>query len=133
MPKSKTILIAEDNVALLKSLSVRLKSEGFNVVETQDGYLALDYCIRHRPDLVLMDINMPAGTGLSVQERMSKREELAGIPVVYMTGDTRTSIMDRAAELGAFAVLHKPIGAKELLAVVRAALDSDRSGRLEAA
>ena len=116
------ILIADDDIKLLQALTVRLKAEGYEVIATQDAYQALAAAGRDKPDLLLLDINIPAGNGFSVQERIAKIEELAGIPIVYITGEEPEAVDHTAKELGAFAVVHKPFETEHLLDTVRAAL-----------
>jgi CheY-like chemotaxis protein len=117
-----TVLIAEDNVGLLRALTERLRSAGFTVIAVQDGYQALEQCRREKPDLMLMDINMPAGSGLSVQERMRSNPDLAAIPVIYMTGDHGDSMADRIEALGAAALVHKPVSGTEIIAIIEGVL-----------
>jgi DNA-binding response OmpR family regulator len=123
MNKRGTILVAEDNVGLLRALTERLQASGFQVIAVQDGYQALERCRREKPDIMLMDVNMPAGTGMSVQERMRANADLACIPVVYMTGDKRESLTARAEELGAAALIYKPIDCNELLGILDGLFD----------
>ena len=68
----RRILIADDDRNLLQALTVRLDAAGYDVITTQDAYQALDFARKHRPDLLLLDINMPAGSGFSVHERIAK-------------------------------------------------------------
>lgn len=119
---AKTILIADDDTGLLEALAVRLEAEGFEVISTRDAYQALAIARRDRPDLLLLDINMPAGNGFSVQERIGKIEELAGTPIIYITGEEPGTVDRTALELGAFAVVHKPFETAALLDTVRGAL-----------
>jgi two-component system response regulator len=72
---------------------------------------------------MLMDVNMPAGTGMSVRERMRANSDLALIPVVYITGDKRESLTARAEELGAVALIHKPIDCNELVGLLEGLFD----------
>lgn len=118
----KKLLIADDDLNLLKALTVRLESAGFEVITTQDAYQALEFARRSRPDALLLDINMPAGNGFSVQERISKIEELAGIPVIYITGDESEAVDRNARKLGAFAIIHKPFKTEKLLDIVHSAI-----------
>lgn len=118
---SKTILIADDDVNLLAALTIRLESEGFKVLRVQDAYQALEQANRHRPDLFLLDINMPAGKGFSVQERLANID-MADTPVIYMTGEQPGRVDRSAEDMGAFAVIHKPFETEELLETVRTAL-----------
>ncbi|MEQ8317599.1 MAG: response regulator [Phycisphaerales bacterium] len=117
-----TILIADDDTALLTALRLRLEAEGFAVVTAQDGYSAVDRATHARPDLIVLDVNMPAGNGFSVQARLQKIEELQQTPVIYLTGSAADSIDRSAAALGAFAVIHKPFATADLLATIHEAL-----------
>jgi DNA-binding response OmpR family regulator len=120
-----TILIADDNVGILKALKVRLAAEGFTVISAQDAYQALELARKHRPDLFLLDVNMPAGNGFSVQERVSKCEELRGVPVIYITGDKGPEIDRVARQVGAYCVIRKPFTFSDLLVTIHAALQHD--------
>jgi DNA-binding response OmpR family regulator len=121
MPQ-QTIIIADDDLQLVNALTVRLETEGFNVIASQDAYHALAEARKHRPDLMLLDVNMPAGNGFSVQERITEIPELRNTPVVYITGESKHRVDQMAKQLGAFAVIHKPFETEELMDTVRAAL-----------
>ena len=126
MSQNATILIADDDERVLKALMLRLGKVGFNVVTATDGYSALALAAECKPSLLLLDINMPAGDGFSVQERMKGISELATTPVIYVTGDKSERLDDVARRLGAFAVLHKPFHIEELIDTVLSALSSPR-------
>lgn len=119
----KRILIADDDPKLLNALTVRLKANGFDVITSQDAYQALDFARRQLPDLLLLDINMPAGRGFSVQERIQNIKELEHVPVVYITGDKSDGVVRDARKLRAFAVIHKPFSTDKLLDIIQSALD----------
>ncbi len=117
-----TILVADDDEHLLEALTVRLTAEGFSVTPTHDGYQALALAKRTRPDLLLLDIGLPAGDGFSVFERLRRCEEQIEIPVIYMTGQSPGAIDEAGLEHGARAMIHKPFETEALLDAVRAAL-----------
>ena len=117
-----TILIADDDVSLLEALKVRLEAEQFTVIAVQDAYQALEQARLHEPDLLVLDINMPAGNGLSVQHRIDRIEELAGTPVIYVTGANPDSVNWKAAASDSYAVLHKPFDTDRLMDASRVAL-----------
>ena len=119
---SKTILIADDDLSLLKAMQVRLESVGFEVVVTQDSYQTVDKARRISPDLLILDINMPAGSGFTVQQRIKNLPELADIPVIYITGEDPDSVDDIAIRMGAYSILHKPFDASVLTETVKHAL-----------
>lgn len=117
-----SILIADDDTALLEALRLRLEGAGYAVSTAQDGYSAMDRAAHLCPDLLILDVNMPAGDGFSVQTRMSKIDELAHTPVIYLTGSSDVTIDQSASALGAFAVIHKPFQTEDLLSTVASAL-----------
>lgn len=114
----KTVLLADDDTRLLLALSKRLGAAGLNVITCQDAYMAVDMARRHRPDVIVLDMNMPAGQGDSAHERFSKITETAHIPVIYLTGDHSSLVRERALKMGAHAVLHKPCDHGELLSLI---------------
>lgn len=129
----RTILIAEDDTALLSALEIRIEAAGYRVIKVQDGYQALDRCLKEKPDLLLMDINMPAGSGPSVQRRLQESGELASMPVIYITGDQSESVIRTVKKLGGFGIVYKPIHTNELLRLISAAIDQGDSAELDAA
>lgn len=126
MQDTTTILIADDDERVLKALMIRLGHVGFEVITATDGYSALALAAKHKPSLLVLDINMPAGDGFSVQERMKENPDLAATPVVYVTGDKSDRLDQIARRLGGFAVLHKPFHIEELIDTLMSALSLDR-------
>ena len=117
------ILEADDNPGFLKALSVRLKREGYRVIVASDGYFALAFAVEHKPDLLILDIYMPAGDGFTVQDRKDKLPELADVPVIYVSGDKSDQTQLRAEQGGA-TILHKPFDFDELVEMIERALTS---------
>ncbi len=122
MHSKKKILIADDDTRLLQALKVRLEAEGFSVTTSQDAYQAVQLARQDPPDLLLLDINMPAGKGFSVKERLANVPELSKVPVVYVTGDTSSEVAQAAVRSGASGVVRKPFKISSLLDVVLTAL-----------
>jgi DNA-binding response OmpR family regulator len=118
----KKILVADDDAKVLRLMMLLLSREGFLVISAFDGYQAVQMACEHEPDVLLLDVNMPAGDGMSVQERLQKNASVCGKPVIYVTGDTSDEVQSRALKLGAFAVLHKPLQFSTVLSTVRRAL-----------
>jgi len=123
--KTYKILIAEDDVNLLNSMRIRLTAEGYEVLCASDGYQAVALARKSWPDMLILDINMPAGDGFSVQDRVWNMVHLRRIPVVYVTGDRSQNVLDKAHSLGARSLLKKPFDTGELLQVVRETLEQD--------
>jgi len=121
---TRKILIADDDHALLTSLAVRLRSEGYEVVCAQDGYQAVEQARRVGPDVIILDVHMPAGDGFTVQDRLDKMSDFAGTPVIYLTGERSEHVRALVEAHGAFALLLKPFDTGDLLATVREAIDA---------
>ncbi len=122
MYRTFKILIADDDPGFLSALSVRLKSQGFDVITASDSYNALAKAKNENPDVMLLDVNMPAGDGFSVQERMKGDDGTNTIPVIYLTGDKSERLDEIAEELGAVALFHKPIRMSILIQAIHAVI-----------
>lgn len=120
--KPKRILLADDDHAVLSAIRIRLEAEGFEIHTARDGYQALALARTARPDLLILDINMPAGSGFSVHERLAKIDGLADTPVIFITGETADAIRHDAISHGVASVLHKPFRSDDLVEAARAAL-----------
>ncbi len=119
---AKSILVAEDDEAFRLQVGKFLRQQGYAVVCVEDGYQAVDFSLRETPDLLILDVHMPAGDGFSVHERLQRHPDLAVTPVIYMTHDPSHEIEVDASQDGAFALLHKPFELDELLKVVHGAI-----------
>ncbi|MBT8486899.1 MAG: response regulator [Phycisphaerales bacterium] len=111
------ILLADDDVNFLQALTVRLRAEGFDVIVAQDAVQTLQFARQQEPDLLLLDINMPAGDGFSVHQRLREQPDLPEIPVVFVTGD-RSERVQRMAAAARATLLYKPFDTAELLRAI---------------
>ena len=118
-----TILVADDDVGLLSVITTRLEHDGYRVVTCRDGYQTIAAARRELPDLLILDINMPAGNGFSVHERINAIEELRTTPVMYMTGRDSQEVYDKADSMGAIAVLQKPFDGSFVVQAVHSCLE----------
>ena len=78
----KTVLVVEDNELNMKLFHDLLEAHGYNILQTKDGMEALRMAREHRPDLILMDIQLPEVSGLEVTKWIKEDDELKTIPVV---------------------------------------------------
>jgi DNA-binding response OmpR family regulator len=97
----KTVLIADDDTNLVQMLSIRFKQFGIQVFRSPDAMHALLGIHRMKPNLVILDVNMPGGNGVSVCEMLANDKELSNVPVIVMTGQTDDAIRQRCRTLGA--------------------------------
>jgi CheY-like chemotaxis protein len=111
-----TIMVVDDDPKIVKALSLRLNSAGYKTVSTFNGMTALILAQVKRPDLIITDMWMPAGTGLSMAFRM--KNLMPGIPLIFLTASKQPGLEEKARELGASGYLEKPYEPSTLLEMV---------------
>jgi len=127
MRSKKKILIVDDERDIVKALTIRLQANGYEVVTAFDGAQGVFIAHKEGPDLVLLDIRMPAGDGFSVAQQLRKSDRTLHIPIIFLTGSPETDAEQRARELGGRFFIKKPYDPEELLDAVTRALRSDPS------
>ncbi len=115
---AKTVLVVEDNVLNMKLFQVLLEAHGYNVLKTGDGMAALSLARQHRPDMILMDIQLPGISGLEVTKGLKDDEMLKTIPVVAITAFAMKGDEERYLEGGCDAYIAKPISIANFLQTV---------------
>jgi two-component system cell cycle response regulator DivK len=120
---TKTVLIVEDNELNMKLFHDLLEAQGYETLETREGLQALSLARQHRPDLILMDIQLPEISGLEVTKWLKEDDDLAKIPVIAVTAFAMKGDEERIREGGCEAYLSKPISVGLFLSTVRKFLD----------
>ena len=118
----KRILIADDDPGMRLALAIRLRANNFDVSCAGDGLSVIDEARRHAPDLILLDLGMPAGDGFTVLGMLQSEEPGASIPVIVLTGRDRAANRERAIRAGAVMFLQKPVENTHLIAAIATAL-----------
>ena len=113
-------------------LDLFLKECGYRVSFASDGMSCLATAQRERPDLIILDLGLPAGGGLTALERMRSVIHLSETPVLVLTAREASECQERAFQLGANSFLQKPIGKDPLLAEVRRLLGDDGASGAQA-
>ena len=121
MSKHK-ILIVEDDPDTRRLFTVRLQASGYETSLAEDTYMAVSMALKEQPDLILLDLGLPAGGGLTVLERLQAQTSTAIIPVIVASASERSIHELRARKAGAVTYLQKPIETSELLAAIQHAL-----------
>lgn len=116
---SKTVLIVEDNELNMKLFNDLLKASGYKTVKTRDGRAVLDLARTHQPDLIIMDIQLPEISGLTVTQNLKADADLMAIPVVAVTAFAMRGDEQKMREGGCEAYLSKPISVRVFLDTVR--------------
>jgi two-component system KDP operon response regulator KdpE len=123
MAKPK-ILIIDDDFDLRRGLNLRLRANNYDTLYATDGLSATATIQKEHPDLIILDLGLPAGDGFVVMERLQKSANLACIPVIVLTCRDPQANRDRALRAGARAFFQKPVDNEELLEAIRAALQT---------
>jgi DNA-binding response OmpR family regulator len=118
----KKVLVVEDDRDLRHGLTLRLVALGYDVVQAEDGYFAVSVARNELPDVVLLDIGLPAGDGISVLERYARLPMLSGTPVVVLTGRDPIVTERAVRRFNVSAFLTKPADNKDLATALATAL-----------
>jgi DNA-binding response OmpR family regulator len=118
----KKILIVEDEVVQLTALARRLKTAGFDIVAARDGLTAISTARKEVPDLILLDLGLPAGDGFVVLQRLGMLINTGTIPIIVVSSRTPIGNRDAALKAGAVAYIHKPVDIPILLKAINDAL-----------
>ncbi len=116
------VLIVDDNPKIMAIAKVHLKKEGLEVICVEDGKSALESVRQEKPDLILLDVDMPDLSGFEVCKILKDDDDLCMIPVVFLTAADDNTSRIKGLDLGAVDYVTKPFDAFELRARVRAAL-----------
>jgi two-component system cell cycle response regulator DivK len=115
---AKTILIVEDNELNMKLFRDLLEAQGYGILQTRDGMQALELARKERPDLIVMDIQLPQVSGLEVTKWIKADDNLKHIPVVAVTAFAMKGDEEKIREGGCEAYVAKPISVKDFLSTV---------------
>jgi len=125
MGEKKKILIVDDERDIVKALTIRLSRAGYEVVTAFDGAQGIFMALKEKPDLIILDIRMPAGNGFSVAEKLKESADTVAVPVIFLTGSPERNSEEKAMALGARFYVKKPYDPEELLDAIQRALEKD--------
>ena len=120
--KTPKILIVDDDPDLRQALRLRLRANHFETINAGDGYSAIAQAYKEHPDVIILDLGLPAGDGFVVLDRLQKDDKLSTIPVIVLTARDSQSTEQSVLRSGAAAFFQKPADNAELLNVIRATL-----------
>ena len=126
------ILIVDDDVNIFELLRLYLEKNGFETIVANDGLKAVEYALKHSPDLILLDIMLPGLDGWQVCREIRKTSE---VPIIMLTAKGETFDKILGLELGADDYVTKPFDTKEIIARIKAVLrrssEKDKKGETE--
>lgn len=119
MPK---VLIADDSRFQRQMLASILLPKKFEVIFAVDALQTFMVALRSAPDLILLDINMPGGTGIEVLKRLRGSSKTQQIPMIVVSGEEKFTAETMARELGAVDFLHKPVNEQQIIDAIHRVL-----------
>lgn len=112
------ILLIEDDLNVCHSLQRKLKAFHYETLYAPDAVASISQARQHHPDVILLDIGLPAGDGFVVMERLKQFPDLSLIPIIVLSGRDRAANEARALRAGAAAFLQKPVSGDLLLETI---------------
>ena len=113
------ILIIEDEVDTAKVVKKRLSEHGFQSIIAVDGYQGVEFAHKEKPDLIILDLMLPAGGGLSVLKKIRLSTRIMDIPVLVLTGIQDEKYKQQVLDEGVDAYMEKPYEASELIETIK--------------
>ncbi|MCD4785052.1 MAG: response regulator [Candidatus Eremiobacteraeota bacterium] len=112
------ILVADDEHEVVTTIADILKENNYDVVTAFDGTQVVQMAHKEKPDLIIMDIIMPAGAGIGAYENLKKSSKTAIIPVIFITCDPYEETRNKVTKMGAKGFIYKPFTGEMLLAEI---------------
>lgn len=112
---AKKVLIVDDDPVLRRTFNSALQAAGFEVAFATDAMSALSQTRGQKPDLILLDLGLPAGGGITFLERLQQFPHLATIPVIVVSGQDRAANEQRAMAAGAVTYIEKPVTPEKIV------------------
>ena len=111
----KRILVVDDEPQIVHLLSQRLKASGYETFSANDAYQCIKMAIEVKPDLILLDIKMPAGGGIAAFESLKSSVYTSTIPIIFITAYPGDEVKKQVKELGADGFFSKPFKSADML------------------
>ena len=122
----KSVLMIDDDAILLRTVGVRLKSLGYTVHTAMDAVTAISMARKSQPDVVVLDISMPGGSGFTVAQRLKNMQSLSACAIIFITASEDGALDQEVARFGVEGFLRKPFSAEELSHAIESATGAER-------
>lgn len=129
---NEKVLVVEDNPQNMRLIEMTLKAKGYTLVKATDGREALVVAILERPDLIIMDVQLPGMNGLEVTNHIRQTRGLEKVPIIALTAYAMKGDRENCLAAGCNAYLSKPISTRELPALVERMLHGSKGGTEDA-
>jgi len=118
------IMVVDDDPDLRQALTLRLRANNFDTINACDGYSAIALAQKEKPQLIILDLGLPAGDGFTVLKNLQQFPTLSSIPVIVLTARDPEGNEKRSLGTGAVAFFQKPADNEELMGVIRTSLQA---------
>ena len=119
----KKILVVDDEIQIVRLLSLRLQANNYDVIVAYDGYQCIQMVKAENPDLILLDIKMPMGGGIEAFENLRNNKITKKIPVIFITAFPSVEVKKQVIDMGADGFISKPFSSEELLKIIEELLE----------
>ena len=119
----KKILIVDDETMIVEVLRDVLQESGYQALTAMDAMQATMQAVKYKPDLILLDVSMPAGGGVAVYDRLKQSPETQSVPVIFLTAMPPADLAQKISSSENVTVFRKPFKQKELLDVIHKMLN----------
>lgn len=114
----QTVLLVEDDKKISMALSLRLQSMGYEVDSASDAVYAMNAAVRCNPEVILLDINLPGGSGFVVADRLRASDSHNDTPIIFITASKEPGLRQRAAQYSDCHFIEKPFQAVQLVEAI---------------
>jgi len=123
------ILLIDDDAGVLNMLRINMQDQGYEVLVGMDGQEAIQIAFKNKPDLIVMDVNMPMYNGLRALEALRKRPDTSQIPVILLTGAQSDTVYPALEAHARVTFIKKPVDLESINSLVRQLLDQYSQGQ----
>ncbi|MEW6743337.1 MAG: response regulator [Planctomycetota bacterium] len=123
------VLVVDDDKSLARGLQIRLVNQGFQVLTAHNALVAVGQALKQHPDVVILDISMPAADGFWVAETVHSLPLTRDMPIIFITASKKPELRDLARKLGGVAFFEKPFEMADLIACVRQTIAAKNTPR----
>lgn len=119
MKRMKRVLVVEDNENNIYLIRFILQKNGFEFIEARDGETGVELAVKEKPDLILMDIQLPVLDGYEATKRIKTMEETKDIPIIALTSYAMVGDREEALNVGCDGYIEKPINPETIIAEIK--------------
>ena len=127
MKRTKRVLVIEDNENNIYLITFMLQKNGYDFIEARDGAEGVELAVKEKPDLILMDMQLPVLDGYEAAKRIKAMEETKDIPIIALTSFAMLGDKEKAMNAGCDGYIEKPINPETIMAEIKKYLETNEN------